>query len=313
MVEYWTDAGSTERSQLALTASTLYNWEELIDASALKDGVHTFNARFRDDNGVWTVVESNFFIVSQGTAMPIETDNRIDGYRIWFAAEPDFVDSFKVEATNPVAEVTEEMPLTYLPKGKYQIAYQFRDLRGVWSPVITDSITKTDNALFTFTADKREIFEGDKVVFTPEFTQFIDSIVWSFGDGFTEVSFTPEHQYDSVGEYDVTASVWHKGSNEGVDYVEIKYITSLSTGIATPQVGTLKMYPVPVDDKLTIESPDVSMKRIRVFALNGTLMKEDECGNPAKTVISFGGFRQGHYVISIETDKGVLSRKITKR
>lgn len=61
-VEYWTDAGFTERSQLALTASTLYNWEELIDASALKDGVHTFNARFQDDSGVWTSVHSYFFL-----------------------------------------------------------------------------------------------------------------------------------------------------------------------------------------------------------------------------------------------------------
>ena len=313
-VEYWTDTNFNGRTRLDITPSTTYTWEDLIDMSALPDGLHTLNVRFQD-GGLWTNVVSTFFNKSAETTAPIDgtNENRIDGYRIWFAAEPNFVDSFKVEAAQPEADVTEDIPLTYLPKGKYQIAYQFRDKRGIWSPVITDSIAKADDASFHFTADKREITEGDEVAFTPEFTIFIDSIMWSFGDGLTEVALNPVHQYNSVGEFDVTATVWHKGSKEGIDYVELKYITSIPTGIATPQVSTLRMYPVPMADKLTIDSPDMVMRSVRILTLDGVLMKEVKCGSTTHVVLSCGDFPQGCYLVTVETDRGTISRKIRKK
>lgn len=59
MVDRWhTDAHTNRRT---VTPGAVYNWEELVPFSTLSDGVHTFNARFCDNEGVWTTVQSHFF------------------------------------------------------------------------------------------------------------------------------------------------------------------------------------------------------------------------------------------------------------
>ncbi|VBB46788.1 exported hypothetical protein [uncultured Paludibacter sp.] len=311
-LEFWVDGNSTARVQRNLTASTPYNWEELLDYSAISDGVHTFNVRFSDDGGLWSNVQSHFFFKNKEDILTAG-ENKIVGYRIWYSEEPDFIDNFSVDASQSLTDINDSISVTYLPKGEHQIVYQLKDLRGVWSPAITDSITKTDNPLFSFLADKREIVRKDSVRFTPSTVLFIDSIVWDFGDGFTEVSFEPEHVYDSIGQFDVAATVWHKGSTEGISYVEIKYIAVTPTGLFTPKVYTLKMYPVPVKNELTIESPSAQMKSIRVINLNGTVLQNIRSNSPEKTKLLFDGFPSATYIIVVETDQGIMSNKVVKK
>ena len=121
------------------------------------------------------------------------------------------------------------------------------------------------------------------------------------------------HLYDSIGHFDVTATVWHKGTLEGVSYVEIKYISVTPTGITTPEVSTIRMYPVPVSDLLTVESPDTPLRALRVVALNGTIVRQVTCGGENTSVISLGGLSPGSYIILTTTDKGVFSGKVVKK
>ena len=308
-LEYWINGNSTERTHRALTAQNTYNWEELLDYSAIPDGVNSFNARFRDEFGAWSTVQSHFFL-----KQTIATgENKIVSYRLWYAAEPEFIHDVAVASPTSTVDINDSVSVTYLPKSSHQISYQVKDVRGVWSPVVTDTISKTDNAFFSFTADKREISQNESVTFTPSIRHFIDSIVWNFGDGMTEVNFEPVHTYDSIGHFDVTATVWHKGTLEGVSYVEIKYISVIPTGITTPEVSTIRMYPVPVSDLLTVESPDTPLRALRVVALNGTIVRQVTCGGENTSVISLGGLSPGSYIILTTTDKGVFSGKVVKK
>ncbi|MEZ7936359.1 MAG: T9SS type A sorting domain-containing protein, partial [Paludibacteraceae bacterium] len=308
-LEYWINGNSTERTHRTLTAQNTYNWEELLDYSTIPDGVNTFNARFRDEFGAWTAVQSHF-ILKQTIATG---ENKIVGYRLWYAAEPEYIHDAAVVSPASTADINDSVSVTYLPKGSHQISYQVKDVRGVWSPVVTDTISKTDNAFFSFTADKREISQNESVKFTPSIRHFIDSIVWNFGDGMTEVNFEPVHTYDSIGHFDVTATVWHKGTLEGISYVEIKYISVISTGISTPEVSTIRMYPVPVSDMLTVESPDTPLRALRVVTLNGTIVRQVTCRGENTSDISLGGLSPGTYIILTTTDKGVFSGKVVKK
>ncbi len=274
-LEYWIDGKSTSRTQRTLSAATPYNWEEQLDYSALNDGVHTFNVRFKDDGGVWTNTQSYFFIKIKRSAdvIPIG-ENRITGYRVWFAEEPGFIPTFSTNVSPGIADVQDSVPLSFLPKGKHQIAYQFKDKRGVWSPVITDSITQNGKPDFSFTADKNSVMLGQSVKLTPRITLFIDSIVWSYGDGVTEVYFEPVHTYKAPGQFDVTATVWHKGSHEGIAYIEVKYIKVISSGVPKVEVVTLKIYPVPTNDVLSVETEMAAMKEISIISLNGTIIQK---------------------------------------
>lgn len=308
-LEYWINGNSAERTKQTLTVQNPYNWEELLDYSAIPDGVNTFNARFKDEFGAWTSVQSHFFL-KQTTATG---ENKITGYRLWYAAEPEFIHDVAITSPATTVDINDSVSVTYLPKGSHQINYQLKDTRGVWSPVITDTIAKTDNALFSFVADKREIYDGETVKFTPSIRYFIDSIVWSFGDGMTEVNLEPIHRYDSIGQFDVTATVWHKGSLEGIPFVEVKYISVLSTGISEPRVYTLKMYPVPTQNELTVESPDSPIRALRVVSLKGSIVSQLTCSGENKTVFSLGELPPGSYIILTTTDKGILSGKVVKK
>jgi len=310
-LEYWIDANSTNRISKTFTPSNPYLWEELIPTDDVPNGLHTFNVRWKDDKGIWTMVQTQFFLKDEKKFAQLG-ENKIVGYRLWFSEEPDYFENIPVAAMENVVSINDSVPLTYLPKGRHQIAYQLKDARGVWSPVITDSIDKPDHALFSFVADKLEIIQGETVKFTPSTKLFIDSIVWSFGDGMTEVNFEPEHKYDSIGKFDVTATVWHKGTNEGVPYTEIKYITVMTTGLLAPEVYTLKMYPVPAKNSLTIESPSIRMNSIQLVTLNGKVIKDVVPENPEKTVLPIGNLQPGTYIIVVKTDKGWLTNKIVK-
>ena len=311
-LEYWVDANSASKIHRNLTAQNTYNWEELIDFSAVADGVHTANVRFKDDFGVWTNVQSYFFFKNKEEITPAG-GNKITAYRLWYSEEPQFIDNFSISTPQKTVELNDSASVSYLPKGKHQIAYQVKDARGIWSPMVTDSISKSENPIFSFLADKKEIYRNEVVKFTPSTKLFIDSIVWNFGDGMTEVNFEPEHSYNTIGDFDVTATVWHRGSIEGIPYVEIKYITVTATGIFSPKVYTLKMYPVPTQNELTIESPSAQMESVRVISLNGTILKDVKADSEDKTILSLGNLPAGNYIILVKTNEGLMSNKILKK
>ena len=311
-LEYWLDENSSSRTSRNLTPSNPYNWEELVDIGSVTDGLHTLNVRFRDEFGKWTAVVSQFFFKNRDQLIPAG-ENKITAYRLWYATEPTFIHDVAITSPAVTLDMNDPVPVTYLPKGSWQISYQLKDSRGVWSPVITDTISKADNAFFSFAADKREIYNGETVKFTPAVRHFIDSIVWSFGDGMTEVNFEPIHKYDSIGQFDVTATVWHKGSLEGIPFVEVKYISVLSTGISEPRVYTLRMYPVPAQNELTIESPSVQMVSVQVVSINGIMLKSVKADSSDKTTLSVSDLSPGTYFVVVRTDKGVMSGKIVKK
>ena len=187
-LEYWLDENSSSRTSRNLTPSNPYNWEELVVIGSVTDGLHTLNVRFRDEFGKWTAVVSQFFFKNRDQLIPAG-ENKITAYRLWYATEPTFIHDVAITSPTATLDLNDPVPVTYLPKGSWQISYQLKDSRGVWSPVITDTISKADNAFFSFAADKREIYNGETVKFTPAVRHFIDSIAWSFGDGMTEVNF----------------------------------------------------------------------------------------------------------------------------
>jgi len=310
-LEYWMDGNTANRVSKTITPNNPYHWEELISTDELQNGLHTFNVRWKDEKGIWTMVHTLFFVKDENQFTSLG-ENKIVGYRLWFSEEPDYFENIPVTAIENVVAINDSVPLTYLPKGRHQIAYQLKDARGVWSPVIADSIDKPDHALFSFVADKLEIAKGETVKFTPSTKLFIDSIVWSFGDGVTEINFEPEHKYDSIGKFDVMATVWHRGTNEGVPYVEIKYITVTPTGLLAPEVYTLKMYPVPAKNSFTIESPSLPMNSIQLVTLNGKVIKDVLPENPEKTAFPVENLQPGTYIVVVKTDKGWLTNKIVK-
>ena len=74
--------------------------------------------------------------------------------------------------------------------------------------------------------------------------------------------------------------------------------------------NTVKIYPNPVDNILTIDSEMVPIKKVEVFSILGNKVKEINTGFNA---IPFNNLSSGTYIMRILSEKGSTTRKLIKK
>ncbi|RQO31498.1 hypothetical protein DBR32_05945 [Taibaiella sp. KBW10] len=152
------------------------------------------------------------------------------------------------------------------------------------------------------------------VHFNPINPQSVTTYAWDFGDG-TPISnvMSPDHQYLQSGDYNITLRVSNDcGSVDTNLRIEVNLLTS-SVKQKNRITADIMVYPNPSrDGSLTIENkaPEVKLNRIQVYTLLGSLVYDAAATAAPKQQISFGHVASGTYLISIETDKGSVIRKI---
>jgi PKD repeat protein len=189
------------------STSLLGNPSELVatdlDASTLNDGLHILNIRFKDNTGKWSSVLSKFFLK---TAPSIPIVAEINAYRWWI--DSDFashtLETLAVPA-NPHLLQT-DLDLTMIPHGIHEIHFQFKDVSGKWSSVLTDTLEKLSLPIADFGAQNTMVCIGDEVIFINNSIDG-DTHSWEFGDMGTSADSAATHIYTSPGVYDVTLTV----------------------------------------------------------------------------------------------------------
>lgn len=138
--QYWFDNIVDEA--IIQQVSTLENLDYIaqINPTTLHDGMHIFNIRFCDDNGVWTSVVSKFFIKNVADYYNTEV-NTVTACQYWF--DNDFNEAVtqqlsSEENLNFVAQLDPEM----LYEGLHILNIRFMDNKGVWSSVISEFFIK---------------------------------------------------------------------------------------------------------------------------------------------------------------------------
>jgi hypothetical protein len=103
----------------------------------------------------------------------------------------------------------------------------------------------------------------------------------------------------------------YEGSDEYTVHYLVEY--NFTSGTYENTENTITIFPNPVTDRLTIESPDV-FNSIRLFSVNGRQMKEFNLINPVnRQTLDFGNYPKGAYLIEVGFDNGsVFTRKIIK-
>ena len=101
--------------------------------------------------------------------------------------------------------------------------------------------------------------------------------------------------------------------NESGDVVAVRsgsVVKSQGTGIETVKGGDLlTVYPNPVANDLYIQS-DKPIKKIEIYSISGVCVYR--CEN-ADQKVDVSGLSNGLYLLIVNTDNGVFSRKIVKR
>ncbi len=132
-------------------------------------------------------------------------------------------------------------------------------------------------------------------------TPTIDSIVWDFGDGFTDTGMSPVHPYAVTDTYTVCVRVY---GYCGADTLCTNIIVT-GVGISTVSLDNISVYPNPATNQVNIQGI-TSLTRFRLITVTGSTLREGMLqigGNK----VSLNDYASGVYMIELSGGDG--SRK----
>ena len=198
-MEYWFDDEYAQATLVENSPQLNHSFNSFVDVSALSNGMHRMHMRFRESGGVWSVA-TNAFIQKYGSSSSML--NQIKGYRYWLDDTAESAVSIELGVAVSPFELIETINMQPIPHGIHVTHYQFQDLAGVWSVVLSDTIMKDPFPIAQFTASSTQVCMGDSIQFF-DLSLDADSVYWSFGDGEFVTQLNPFHVFDMPGAYDV--------------------------------------------------------------------------------------------------------------
>ena len=168
----------------------------------------------------------------------------------------------------------------------------------------------TDTAVASFTAT--EVAGGQ---FNFDATASVGHLFnWTFGDGATGNGRTTSHTYGNPGPFSVTLTVTDTICNSTDVLTQIINSTISAEEFLINQ--RLVVYPNPSRDvfNLEFEMGDVKNLYIRVVSPTGQLITEnhfDKVGQVYRQEIDLGAFAKGVYILQVQTERGIVTRRLT--
>lgn len=156
---------------------------------------------------------------------------------------------------------------------------------------------------------------GNTVAFANN-SQHGQSYQWNFGDGNTSAEPNPTHQYAGPGTYQVTLAVTNQcGTQQASQSVTIQSTTSI---VADENAPTVRAYPNPAHDRLTIDlaSLPVGSVSLRLMNLQGQVLHQEtqsHRGTAWQTTLEVSRFPAGIYTVVVQVKDQVIHRKIQIR
>ena len=134
--EYWFDDDYANKivSPGSNVASFSINTNE--DVSTLPDGLHAINARFKDEENNWSIVQSNFFYKTPNNTIILKD---ITAYEYWFNDDYANVTNLTIGPNQLENLNTFVVPEnTGLGIGNHHINIRFQDSNGKWSSILSE-------------------------------------------------------------------------------------------------------------------------------------------------------------------------------
>ena len=219
-VQYWFD-DDVQPALVEISPQLNYAFTSSVDASALTDGLHRIHMRFRESGGVWSVATSAF-IQKYGSSSSML--NQIKGYRYWLDDSAESAATIELGVAVSPFELVETINMQPIPHGVHVTHYQFQDLAGAWSVVLSDTIMKDPFPIAQFTSSSTHVCMGDSIQFF-DLSLDADSVYWSFGDGEFVAQLNPFHVFDMPGVYDVALTAIDSASGLDSTLVIGSYVT----------------------------------------------------------------------------------------
>jgi hypothetical protein len=164
-------------------------------------------------------------------------------------------------------------------------------------------------ATLVIKADNKSIEQNQLITLSYSVSGFKKSETISVLSGKPDFKAIPENQ--PAGSYPIFIS---RGSLTATNYdLDLQDgILTILNGTLTPVVmdkdSLIKIYPNPATDNLVIEIPDETMQ-MNIYDANGKLMIKKQLGNSVNHT-SVKHLSEGIYIVSIQTDKFLIQKKL---
>ncbi|KAF0130022.1 MAG: esterase/lipase/thioesterase [Bacteroidetes bacterium] len=191
--EYWFDNDYASRIVTDVVPQQTLMLNGIIDGTSVPDGLHSFQTRFKDDAGQWSAIVSEVFYKLK----PIGSQpNLITDYRYWFDLDYSNVIFTTLPAPANPYHLINNVNTCLLPQGEHTIHFQFKDTRGAWSSVLTDTFDIAPMSNPVITANGSPSFcEGNFITLTSTPADFY---LWNTG------ATTRSIDVSTAGNYSVT-------------------------------------------------------------------------------------------------------------
>lgn len=193
-------------------------------------------------------------------------------------------------------------PLYYFPEpGTYEVSLT------VVNECDSITIVQTVTVCELFVADFSYIIEDNNVFFTnlsPEGLNYY----WDFGNGFFSWLEHPEFQFDTLGNFDVCLHVTNACTT--VTVCKALFIDKLGLD-EEPQNESLKVFPVPAQNTVSIQTKDESINEVKIYDMRGVMVLHERLqAMQREKHIEVGHLPRAAYFLHIETNHGMRVEKI---
>lgn len=212
------------------------------------------------------------------------------------------------------------------PKGL--AAFDGEEADGTWSLEIFDNAAIIDGTLnewsLTFNPTMHlsppkaafTFFTNElTALFTNKTTNTVDSYLWDFGDGSTDVERSPAHQFPQSGTYMVTMIATNaNGSDTASKEVVVEgEPDTTTTGVYTTALADFTFYPNPVSKELTLKLNSLAkanLSTLEIVDLNGRVIfttnkVNDKINLPAS-------LNAGTYLIRLSGENTIITKRLVK-
>jgi len=142
-LEYWMD--SAPPTLVDITDAPTGNFAQLIPAGT-ETGVHTFNTRYRDEDGVWSMTETRRFVLISEVQSNYTPKTLVAcEYFINGSPAPGGAIPLPTPTDGAYDEGQEEnaVVVTNLPVGNHLFCIRYQDSEGIWTSAYCDSVLMT--------------------------------------------------------------------------------------------------------------------------------------------------------------------------
>ncbi|MBL0358054.1 MAG: hypothetical protein IPP72_14815 [Chitinophagaceae bacterium] len=145
--QYWFDQDFAGAVQQSIAPSVAYNLSQQLTAVALHDGLHAISVRFSDEKGKWSSTNTQFFYKEQPDTV---TQNTITAYRYWFDEGDSSLNLVDIVPFINTFTMNQQIAADGMDSGQHILHFQFKDVKGNWSMVTSDSTLVTVKTIYTF-------------------------------------------------------------------------------------------------------------------------------------------------------------------